>query len=87
VREPAEAGEAHEHHRPGRGFWDGLCLRTINTFGGMNALPWEHLPKEFLSNAEYPIKPVGDIIKPFSAGTWPYDRVFRREEADEDTPE
>jgi hypothetical protein len=25
--EPAEAGEAHEHHRPGGGFWDGWCKR------------------------------------------------------------
>jgi hypothetical protein len=56
------------------------CLRTINTFGGVKALAWKHQPKEFLATDKYTIEPIDEPIKPFTAGTWPYDRVFRREE-------
>ena len=62
------------------------CLRTIQTFGGTATLPYQHEPKSFLSTPENPVRAVDDAIKPFTVGTWAYDQVFRREEADDETP-
>jgi ATP-dependent exoDNAse (exonuclease V) alpha subunit len=63
------------------------CLRTIQTFGGTAVLPFQHEPKSFLSTLEHPIRSVDEGIKPFTVGTWAYDRVFRREEAEDEVPE
>ena len=59
------------------------CLQTIQTFGGTAPLAYKHRPKPFLNTPRNPIQPVDDYIKPFTVGTWPYDQVFRREEADD----
>jgi hypothetical protein len=48
VREPTEAGEAGEHHRPGRGFWDGFQKLDVDRavaaiharFHGLVFRPW-----------------------------------------------
>lgn len=62
------------------------CLRTIQTFGGTVPLPFAHEPKEFLHTRRVQIDPIAEKIDPCTAGTWPYDRVFRRaEDADEGT--
>lgn len=63
------------------------CLRTIQTFGGTAVLPFQHEPKSFLSTPDNPIRSVDEGIKPFTVGTWAYDQVFRREEADDEVPE
>lgn len=63
------------------------CLRTIQTFGGREKLPFVHAAKEFLHSPGFPIQPVCEDIPPFTTGTWPYDRVFRRTTAAEDVPE
>ena len=57
------------------------CLRTIQTFGGTKSLAWVHTPKEFLSTEESPVSPIPEQIPPFTAGTWGYDQVFRRNTA------
>jgi ATP-dependent exoDNAse (exonuclease V) alpha subunit len=63
------------------------CLRTIQTFGGTKALNFIHEPKDFLSTSGYRIESVPESVPAFTAGTWPYDRVFRMEGADEEVPE
>jgi hypothetical protein len=63
------------------------CLRTIQTFGGTATLPYEHRPKSFLSTPENPVEPIVEGINPFTVGTWAYDQVFRREEANDEVPE
>jgi exodeoxyribonuclease V alpha subunit len=64
------------------------CLRTIQTFGGTKDLKFVHEPKSFLSTGSIRVQALTEKIPPFTAGTWPYDRVFRRaEEAEEETPE
>jgi len=62
------------------------CLRTVQVFGGHRELPFEHVPKGFLSSSGYPIDPVAEKIPPYSAGTWPYDQVFRANGAGSDVP-
>ena len=63
------------------------CLRTIQGFGGTRYLKFEQRPKEFLHTKEVEIPPVWEEIAPSTAGTWPYDRVFRRaEEGDDGRP-
>ena len=47
---------------------------------------YQHEPKSFLSTPENPVRAIDDAIKPFTVGTWAYDQVFRREEADDETP-
>src|SRR5882672_9529779 len=44
------------------------CLRTIQTFGGTEKLSYQHEPKSFLSTPEHPIRPIDDVIKPFTVG-------------------
>src|SRR5262245_60519467 len=63
------------------------CLQTIQTFGGTAILPFQHMPKSFLSTPQHRIRAVDDAIRPFTVGTWAYDQVFRRGEADDETPE
>ncbi len=64
------------------------CLRTIQTFGGTAAIPFPHEPKAFLNTKSVKIASIPDQIPPCTAGTWPYDRVFRRaEDAQDGTPE
>ncbi len=63
------------------------CLRTIQTFGGTKDLPWVHTPKEFLSTEEIVVPPIPEPIAPYTAGTWGYDQVFRRNAPTEDVPE
>ncbi len=63
------------------------CLRTIQTFGGTALIPYQHQPKSFLSTPANPVQSVDESIKPFTVGTWAYDQVFRREEADDEVPE
>jgi exodeoxyribonuclease V alpha subunit len=62
------------------------CLRTIQTFGGTKLLPYRHEPKEFLSTRSNPVRPIEEAIEPFTAGTWAYDRVFRRDDPEEEVP-
>ena len=47
---------------------------------------YQHEPKSFLSTPENPVRAIDDAIKPFTVGTWAYDQVFRREEADDEVP-
>jgi len=62
------------------------CIRTIQAFGGTHPLPFTHEPKEFLHTNAVHIPTIDEPVQPFTAGTWPYDRVFRRaEEAAEGT--
>lgn len=62
------------------------CVRTIQTFGGTHPLPFTHEPKEFLHTRSVRIPAIAEEVPPCTAGTWPYDRVFRRaEEAAEGT--
>src|SRR5262245_27439128 len=63
------------------------CLQTIQTFGGTTALPYQHRPKPFLSTPSNPVSPIDENVKPFTVGTWAYDRVFRQEDADDEVPE
>ena len=63
------------------------CLRTIQTFGGTAPLSYQHEPKSFLSTPANPVESIDENIKPFTVGTWAYDQVFRREEADDEVPE
>jgi ATP-dependent exoDNAse (exonuclease V) alpha subunit len=64
------------------------CLRTVQTFGGTRFLPFEHEPKEFLHTKRVRIDPVREDIPPSTAGTWPYDQVFRHaDNAPEGTPD
>jgi hypothetical protein len=63
------------------------CLRTIQTFGGTSLLTFQHEPKSFLSTPASPVQSVDESIKPFTVGTWAYDQVFRRDEADDEVPE
>jgi len=64
------------------------CLRTIQTFGGSKKITFLQEPKDFLSTDEVKVQPVPEPIAPFTAGTWPYDRVFRRaEDLEEGLPE
>jgi ATP-dependent exoDNAse (exonuclease V) alpha subunit len=63
------------------------CLQTVQTFGGTALLPYQHRPKSFLSTPSNPVHSIDEGIKPFTVGTWAYDQVFRREEADDEVPE
>jgi exodeoxyribonuclease V alpha subunit len=63
------------------------CLRTIQTFGGTATLPYQHQPKAFLSTPGNSVSPIDEGINPFTVGTWAYDQVFRREDADDEVPE
>jgi ATP-dependent exoDNAse (exonuclease V) alpha subunit len=63
------------------------CLLTIQTFGGPKRLPFVHEPKAFLENERFPVAPVEEPVDPYTAGTWPFDRVYRREEAQAGTPD
>ena len=63
------------------------CMRTIQTFGGMKSLPWLHTPKDFLSTKDIVVSSIPEKIPPFTAGTWGYDRVFRRNAPTEDVPD
>ncbi len=64
------------------------CLRTIQTFGGTVEIPFVQEPKSFLNTKRVQIRPISEAISPYTAGTWPYDRVFRRaEDAAEGTPD
>ena len=63
------------------------CLRTIQTFGGTKPLPWLHTPKDFLSTKDSVVSPIPETIPPFTAGTWGYDQVFRRNAPTEEVPE
>ena len=63
------------------------CLQTIQTFGGTAPLLYKHQPKSFLSTPGNLVQPIEEDIKPFTVGTWAYDQVFRREEADDEVPE
>ena len=69
-----------DHYRP-------PCLQTIQTFGGTALLRYQNNPKSFLSTPDNPVQEIDEDIKPFTVGTWAYDQVFRREEADDDVPE
>jgi ATP-dependent exoDNAse (exonuclease V) alpha subunit len=63
------------------------CLQTIQTFGGTAPLFFQHRPKPFLSTSNNPVSAIDEKIRPFTVGTWAYDRVFRQEEADDEVPE
>jgi ATP-dependent exoDNAse (exonuclease V) alpha subunit len=63
------------------------CLQTIQTFGGTAALSFQHRPKAFLSTPSNPVSAIDDKIKPFTVGTWAYDRVFRQQESEDEVPE
>ena len=56
------------------------CIRTIQAFGGSKSLYFEERPKDFLHTRDVEIEPIRQDIAPDTAGTWPYDRVFRRAE-------
>jgi ATP-dependent exoDNAse (exonuclease V) alpha subunit len=60
------------------------CLRTIQTFGGTSLLSYQHEPKAFLSTSANPVRSIDDTIEPCTVGTWAYDQVFRREEAEDE---
>jgi exodeoxyribonuclease V alpha subunit len=70
-----------------RGAYRPPCLRTIQTFGGRKPLDFVNEPKEFLSTDKVRITPIPEKIACCCSGTWPYDKVFRREDAPYDTPD
>jgi exodeoxyribonuclease V alpha subunit len=63
------------------------CVRTIQTFGGTHPLLFTHKPKDFLHTSSVRIPAIDEEVSPCTAGTWPYDRVFRKADAADDTAE
>lgn len=87
VDEDEEAIAGKLCHSIKKGCYMPPCLRTIQTFGGTKSLPWLHEPKEFLSTEDAAVSSIPEDIAPFTAGTWGYDQVFRRNAPTDDTPD